>query len=67
MIIPVGSLVYIRTFNDVDDSLCVIISKGRPEFIGVTNGAYYYEVYCFKSKLMFLCFDYEMVLLPTDK
>ena len=67
MIIPVGSLIYIKTFHDVDDSLCVIISEGRPEFIGVVGGAYYYQVYCFKTRAVFLCFDYEMVILPTHE
>ncbi len=67
MIIPVGSLVLVKTFTDAADAVCVVISEGRPEFIGALDGSYYYEVYCFETRATFLCFNYEMILLPTEE
>ena len=65
-IIAVGSLVYIRSILSGRDELCVIISHGRPEFIGDSGGAYYYEVYSFITKEKFLAFDYEMIHLGEE-
>jgi len=67
MTIAVGSLVLVSTFFNHEDFLCVIISEGRPEFIGGLEGTYYYKVYCFKTKETFLCFNYEMTIIPTDQ
>ena len=61
MTIVVGSLVYVKSHYSKRDELCVILSLGRPEFIGETNGNYYYEVYSFQSRERFLAFDYEMI------
>lgn len=66
MIIAVGSLVSVKTFFDGDDFLCVVISEGKPEFIGGLEGTYYYKVYCFQTKETFLCFNYEMTEVSTD-
>ena len=66
MTIAVGSLVYVKTFNDQSDSICVVVSEGRPEFIGDLEGNYYYEVYCFATKLTFLCFSYELIIIQPE-
>jgi len=66
MIIAVGSLVYIRSVLQDGDTLCVILSEARPEFLGVPSGHYYYNVYCFETSRRFLAFDYEMVLVGPE-
>ena len=66
MTIATGSLVYIHTFVLQRETLCVILSDGRPEFIGISTGHYYYQVYCFETRNLFLAFDYEMTLLGKD-
>ena len=67
MIIPVGSLVLVKTFTSAPDAVCVVISEGRPEYIGSLDGSFYYEVYCFETRATFLSFNYEMILLPTEE
>jgi hypothetical protein len=66
MIIAVGSLVYIKTLLMNHDTLCVILSEARAEFIGLPSGHYYYQVYCFETGNRFLAFDYEMTHLGID-
>ncbi len=60
MTIAVGSLVYVRSYYGRRDDLCVILTPGKPEFIGQSGGSYYYEVYSFHAKERFIAFDYEM-------
>jgi len=66
MTIAVGSLVYISTMYMKGDTLCVILSSARPEFLGTPNGHYYYEVYCFETSRKFLAFDYEMTFVGPE-
>ena len=66
MIIAIGSLMYIRSIGHRVDVLCVVLSDGRPEFIGGSGINQYYEVYCFRTKQTFLAFDYEMTPVPLD-
>jgi len=66
MTIAVGSLVYVKIMFFDYDELCVILSEPRPEFIGVTNDHFYYEVYSFETRKRFLAFDYEMTLFGSD-
>ena len=61
MIIAVGSLVYIKSSSRNRDELCVILTAGKPEYIGEVDGTYYYQVYSFQSKEKFLAFDYEII------
>ena len=66
MIIAVGKLVHVRCVGESDDMLCVVLSGGRPEFLGKVGGNKYYEVYCFQLQRAFLAFDYEMTPIGID-
>jgi hypothetical protein len=66
MIIAVGSLVYIRMALSHHEELCVTISEGRPEFLGPPSEHYYYRVYCFATREVFLAFDYEMTHVGSE-
>ena len=66
MTIAIGSLVYVKIMFFDHDELCVILSEARPEFIGVTNDHFYYEVYSFESCNRFLAFDYEMTCFDSE-
>ena len=66
MIIAVGSLVYVRSLFGTYDELCVILTKGRPEFIGEPCVHYYYDVYSFTTRERFLAFDYEMIFFDVN-
>ena len=66
MIIAIGSLVYVRTLLGSEDLLCAIISEGRPEFIGAPGLHYYYQVYSFSDRSIFIAFDYEMVEVDSE-